>query len=118
MDNYTSQGTIRCEISRNKNDPKTTIFFAPERDYSIKHRTKDYAVFVLQPCNKAIIVPDKGEGIKICTAKFDSTDVILRAAACQAKVEVKVKVKKIKTPGQCPKLELTSITVPATGPAK
>ena len=110
MCNYTSQGTIHCEISNNTSGskPTTTIFFVPDRDYSITHRTKNYAVFVPQHCNKAI-VRDKGEGIKICAAKFGSTDVILRAAACQAKVEVKV----TETSEQCSKLELTAITVPA-----
>ena len=109
MSIYTSQGTIRCEISNNTGGSETTnnntdesettktIFFVPERDYSITHRTKHYAVFVPQSCNcnKAIVMkynPDKGEEIKISADKFFSTDVLFGSAAHQTKVEILVNV--------------------------
>ena len=53
MSIYTSQGTIRirCDTGASGGgDRKTTIYFLPEKDYSIKHRNKNYAVFVPQSC--------------------------------------------------------------------
>ena len=98
MSIYTSQGTIRCEI-RNNSTKTTTIFFVPEPDYSIKYRTKDYAVFVpqLRNCNSAIVMEySKDKEIVIGAAISDCTDVIFSAAAHQTKVEILVNVEKPK----------------------
>ena len=106
MSIYTSQGTIR--IHYDVTDKKTTIYFVPENDYSIKHRSKKFAVFMPkscncteqpcgctpQPCNKAIVMeydPDKDSGIKIDVAIQDFTWGLSSAATHQTKVLVKVK---------------------------
>ena len=94
MATYTSQGTIRicCDISNSGS--VSTIIFVPEKGYSIKHRNKNYAVFVPRSCKKAVIMkydPDKGNGVKIRAAELGCTDVISGAATHQTKVEVRVK---------------------------
>lgn len=44
---YVSQGTISVEFDLNEGvDVSASLFFVPTRDYSIKHREEDYAIFV------------------------------------------------------------------------
>lgn len=55
MSLYTSQGIVRVNCSIRCNDsgeavPKATVFFVPDKDYSIKDRNRNYAIFVPQSC--------------------------------------------------------------------
>ena len=113
MSIYTSQGTIRIHYNiTGENCHKTTIYFVPENDYSIKHRNENYAVFVpqscgcseqscdckSQSCKNAVIRkynPDKDDWIKIHVADgiIGCMGIISDAATHQKKVEVKVEVK-------------------------
>lgn len=54
MSTYTSQGTIkvRCDVSNSTNH-KTKVYFIPEQNYSIKHKNKNYAVFVPLSCGRS-----------------------------------------------------------------
>ena len=112
MSIYTSQGTIRIHYNiTGENCHKTTIYFVPENDYSIKHRNENYAVFVpqscgcseqscdckSQSCKNAIIRkynPDKDDWIKIHVADgiIGCMGIISDAATHQKKVQIQVKV--------------------------
>ena len=46
MPTYVSQGTINVHFRTNNNDVRQTLHFVPGNDYSIKHRAKNFAVFV------------------------------------------------------------------------
>ena len=55
MSVYASQGTVRvsctvCFDASGKAIRKATVFFIPDKDYSVKDRNKNYAVFVPQSC--------------------------------------------------------------------
>ena len=55
MSIYTSQGTIRIRCDTKAaagccDTGNATIYVVPEKDYSIKHRNENYAVFVPQSC--------------------------------------------------------------------
>ena len=43
---YVSQGTISVHFRTNLTEPHQTLHFVPGSDYSIKHRNKNFAVFV------------------------------------------------------------------------
>ena len=99
MSIYTSQGTIRIRCGAGASE--TTIYFVPEKDYSIKHGNKNYAVFVPQSCGcsgqscKNTIIrkynPDEGKEIEMHAAGTDCMNVISTAAANRVKVQVEVK---------------------------
>lgn len=117
MSIYTSQGTIRIRCDTKAaagccDTGNATIYFVPEKDYSIKHRNENYAVFVPQSCGcpeqscdckpqscKSAIIrkynPDKGDWIEIRVTGgiMCYRDVISDAATHQKKVEVEVEVK-------------------------
>lgn len=64
---YVSQGTISVEFELNARAEPSSLFFVPERDYSIKHRGQNYAVFVLEGENQDASIFKKNEerGIEI-----------------------------------------------------
>ena len=109
MSIYTSQGTIRIHYNiTGESCHETTIYFVPENNYSIKHKDKQFAVFMPECCNEAVVMkydPDKGDGVKIDATGLGCTEVISSAAAHQTKVLVQVNGEKC--------LKLTGITIPA-----
>ena len=97
MSIYTSQGTIRVRYrfdATNGNISKTMIYFVPERDYSIKHKNKHYAVFVPLSGRNCIMKrynPNKGRGVKLDANGTNFTVDISSAHTHQTKVQVVVK---------------------------
>lgn len=64
---YVSRGTISVKFNLN-NDRPTSLYFIPERDYSIKHGEKDYAIFipsVQQGQDNSIFKGVEGHGVEI-----------------------------------------------------
>ena len=111
---YTSQGTIsmKCVVNDAGAITSATIFFVPDNNYSIKHKKKDYAIFVSNSSKtaKAIIReydPSAGNGVEFSIDKPDLnlTGLISSVAVHQTKVEVQVKSPAART--------ITNITVPA-----
>ena len=118
--NYTSQGTISMQCVKNNSGGKNTstaktaktVFFVPDNGYSIKYRTKSYAVFVSEIDDKetkAIIKKcdsDRGNGVMLSADELSCTGLMFSAAVHQTKVEIQVRVEK-------EDLRITGITVPA-----
>ena len=96
MSIYTSQGTIRMHYGFNADGEvaRKTIYFVPEEDYSIKHKNKNYAVFVLLSGRNCIMKrynPNKGRGVKLDANETDFMVDISSAHTHQTKVQVVVK---------------------------
>ena len=112
-DYYESTGTIHLTIE----DEKTkNIFFVPDKDHCVKHRGKEYAVFLSKGSCKDAKVKRFEEGLNsarlildICNCKMNTAfTALLNAATKGSTVDVKVKCKE---DGE--KLKLIGITVPA-----
>ena len=126
---YESTGTIRLKIEGKKTE---NIFFVPDKDHCVKHRGKEYAVFLPESlstaedsCKGAKTAEDSCKGAKvaflkkclnnsveltlsICNCKINT--LLLNAATKGSTVDVKVKCKE---DGEKLKLKLIGITVPA-----
>ena len=107
MPTYVSQGTINVHFRTNNNDVRQTLHFVPGNDYSIKHRAKNFAVFVSSQDSDAFVREyDQVKIIEIILTVNWQADVsqmtLSNFALHQTKVEIEV------TRG----LTLRGITVP------
>lgn len=115
---YESTGTIRLEIRDGKTE---NIFFVPDKDHCVKHRGKEYAVFLPKDAVEDSYEDAKVASLKkclnnsveltlsICNCKTNTVfNALLDAATKGSAVDVKVKCKK-----DSEKLKLIGITVPA-----
>ena len=105
MITYKSKGTVRYKVGKGSD---RFVFFVPDSDFSIKDADKHYAVFATSACDcasascgSAFVVkydPKGNCGVKIGIDKEDKGwgQILSDAARCQAKVEILVKVKKLR----------------------
>ena len=113
-DYYESTGTIHLKIEGEKIE---NIFFVPDKDHSVKHQGKEYAVFLPEgscrdapegSCRDAKVVSFK-KGLDLVKLKLNNSTMktsLRDAARHQSMVDVKVKL------GD-KKLKVIGITVPA-----
>ena len=105
-DYYESTGTIHLKI---KGEKIENIFFVPDKDHSVKHQGKEYAVFLPEGSSKDAKVVSFKKGLDLVKLKLNNSTMktsLRDAARCQSTVDVKVKL------GD-KKLKLIGITVPA-----
>lgn len=105
---YESTGIIHLKIEGEKTK---NISFVPDKDHCVKHRGKEYAVFLPKGSCKDAKVKRFEEGLNSVKLKLNNSKMntaLLDTATKGSAVDVKVKCKK-----NGKKLKLIGITVPA-----
>lgn len=103
---YITQGTIQVECVT-KTKGKVSIVISPSNDYAVKHKKKDYVVFISEGDLKSLVF-EKETPFEVTNNR--AIDILIHAAVSQIVVEVEVN-EKAKPDG---KTEIVAVRVPGS----
>ena len=115
MTKYTSRGTVSYHFSTGSASLQRNLVFIPVKEYTIKHKGEDLAIFVSDDTDRQASLINYKDGINITiSADPPSTEIeissLLFAAQNQLQVEIDIK---IEISDDEPQYTLVSITIPA-----
>ena len=102
---YVSRGTVRATIRFEGNKSVRRVHFIPTSDYSVKHKGKQFAVFVSTESNgksRALI--------KDCDYAFECAESLFNVATIAAVTHVQAEIEVEESDNKC---KVIGITIPA-----